>query len=334
MSNPAGSCRASGRVLIVDDDPLTLDVIEAVMTRKGYEVTRATNGAEAVDRIHQLKPDVVLLDVQMPVLDGIETCRRLKSDQATALTPVILVTGLQDIEDRVRGLEAGADDFLSKPIVLAELAARVGSLVRLKRFTDELDSAQSVIRSLALTIESRDPYTGGHCERLAHYATTFGRELGLDAATLNALHLGGYLHDVGKIGIPDSILLKPSPLTAEERRIMEGHTVIGETLVAELRSLERVRVIVRHHHERMDGSGYPDGLAGAAFPIEAQIMSIVDGFDAIVTDRPYRAARTDQQACNELVAEAACGWKDPALVQEFITLVENGALKGVACHVA
>jgi putative two-component system response regulator len=207
-------------------------------------------------------------------------------------------------------------------------------LMRLKHFTDELDSAKSVIRSLALTIESRDPYTGGHCERLARYASAFGDALTLDRATVGALELGGYLHDVGKIGVPDAILLKRGALDPQERVLMEQHTVIGDTLIAELRSLDRVRGIVRHHHERLDGSGYPDRLAGSAIPIEAQIMSIVDAFDAMTTDRPYKRTATAAQACRELDLDAERGWKDPALVARFIELVNSGTFEGVIPHAA
>jgi putative two-component system response regulator len=326
--------RGEGHVLIVDDEKSALAMLAELMTRRGYQATCAANGVEALACIAQAPPDVVLMDVNMPQLDGFETCRRIKGNPATTLIPVVLVTGLNDTADRVRGIEAGADDFLSKPFVMSELVARVRSLVRLKRYTDELESAKLVIRSLALTIESRDPYTAGHCERLAKYATAFGEALALDKTTLEALHLGGFLHDVGKVGIPDAILLKPSALSAEERRVMEGHTVIGETIIGELRSLDRVRGIVRHHHERLDGSGYPDRLAGDAIPLEAQILSIVDAFDAMTTDRPYKPKKTPAQACDELAAEAARGWKSAALVECFIRLIATRAFEGDGTHAA
>ena len=324
--------RGEGHVLIVDDEQSALAMLAELMTRRGYQATCAANGVEALACIAQAPPDVVLMDVNMPQLDGFETCRRIKGNPATTLIPVVLVTGLNDTADRVRGIEAGADDFLSKPFVMSELLARVRSLVRLKRYTDELESAKLVIRSLALTIESRDPYTAGHCERLAKYAIAFGEALALDKTTLEALHLGGFLHDVGKIGIPDAILLKPSALSAEERRVMEGHTVIGETIISELRSLDRVRGIVRHHHERLDGTGYPDCLAGDAIPLEAQILSIVDAFDAMTTDRPYKPKKTPEQACDELAAEAARGWKSAALVECFIRLVAARTFAGNTIH--
>src|SRR6185295_8402641 len=171
-----------------------------------------------------------LLDVNMPGLNGFEVCRRIKADPGTRLLPVILITGLIAVEERVKGIDAGADDFLSKPFVAAELEARARSLMRLKRYTDELDSAESVIMSLALTIEARDPYTRGHCERLANCASAFGEFLGLDDGSRVALYRGGFLHDIGKVGIPDAVLLKTGPLTAAEYSLMKEHTVIGDRL--------------------------------------------------------------------------------------------------------
>ena len=205
--------------------------------------------------------DVVLLDVRLPGLDGFEVCARLKQMERTRLVPVVLVTGHGAREHRIRGIHAGADDFLTKPFDAEELHARVASLARLKEYTDELESAEAILRSLALTIDARDPYTDGHCERLASFAVSLGESLGLSKEELSALNRGGYLHDIGKIGIPDSILLKPTKLTAAEFELMKQHTLIGDRLCGELRSLRLVRAIVRHHHEALDGSGYPDGCA-------------------------------------------------------------------------
>src|SRR5690606_37002025 len=214
------------------------------------------------------------------LLDGFAACRVLKNDARTRLTPVVLMTGAAEREDRMQAIECGADDFLAKPIDFTELKARVRSLVRLKRYTDELDSAESVILSLARTVEARDPLTEGHCERIDSYAVGLGRRLGLATEDLAALHRGGFLHDIGKIAVPDAVLFKPGPLTPEELAIMRMHPVVGDQLCGNLRSLARVRPIVRHHHERLDGSGYPDGLRGDRIPLLAQIVSVVDVFDA------------------------------------------------------
>ena len=201
---------------------------------------------------------------------------------------------------------------------MPELKARVRSLMQLKHFTDELDSAEVVLKSLALMIEARDAYTQGHCERLARYATRLGERLGLPPEDLLALAKGGYFHDIGKIAIPDCILLKPGPLTPEEFEKMKEHPVIGERLCGDLRALHHVRPIVRHHHERQDGSGYPDGLKGDEVPLLAQIIGIVDVYDAITTTRPYRAALSPETAIAALREEVARGWRRDELVETFI----------------
>jgi putative two-component system response regulator len=316
----------AGKVLVVDDLAKNTEMLQRALERKGYQVRTAHDGASALDVLAAEAPDIVLLDILMPGMDGFEVCRRIKANPATRLTPVVLVTGLGAREDRIRGIEAGADDFLTKPPALAELTARVRSLVRLKRFTDELESAESMVVSLAMTIEARDAYTEGHCERLARFATALGQQLGLDDADLAALYRGGYLHDVGKVAVPDAVLLKEGPLSEQERVVMQRHPIVGDRLCSGLRSLQRVRPIVRHHHERLDGTGYPDRLAGAAIPLLAQIIAIVDVFDALTTVRPYRRTLTTAEASEELLAEAGRGWLNGELVREFNQLVERGGL--------
>jgi putative two-component system response regulator len=311
----------AGRILIVDDEPHNVEVLKRVMTRLGYEVLTASNGEAGLQSAVHDHPDLVLLDVNMPGINGFEVCRRLKADPATRLTPIVLITTLHGSEDRVRGIDAGADDFLSKPPVLAELEARVRSLTRLKRYTDELDSAESVILSLGLTIEARDPYTRGHCQRLAAYAAALGKRLSLADDQLVALNRGAFLHDVGKIGIPDAVLLKAGRLTASEYALMQQHPVIGDSLCGELRLLDDVRPIVRHHHEHPDGSGYPDQLKGEEIPLLARILSVVDVYDALTTERPYKHALPADRAVRELREEAARGWKFEELVEAFASLV-------------
>jgi putative two-component system response regulator len=194
-------------------------------------------------------------------------------------------------------------------------------LLRVKSYTDDLDSAESVIVSLALTIEARDPTTDGHCQRLAQYAAALGQALKLDEGDCCALTRGGFLHDVGKVGVPDAVLLKPGRLTPAETTLMRQHTIIGDRLCGELRALKRVRPIVRHHHERLDGSGYPDGLRGDAIPLLAQLVGIVDVFDALITDRPYRCALPVAVAAAELTADVARGWRRSDLVRAFLDQV-------------
>lgn len=319
-----------GKVLVVDDVTANVDLLTCMLRREGYAVVTAHNGDEALDAVAREHPDLVLLDVVMPKRSGLDVCQELKRSPATRLMPVVLVTALQDTEDKIRGINAGADDFLTKPFNPHELKARVRSLVRLKRYTDDLESAESVIVSLALTIEARDANTEGHCERLASYAVALGSELGLPADDLAALHRGGFLHDVGKVGISDAVLLKRGPLTSHEFELMKQHTVIGERLCGELRSLTKVRPIVRHHHERLDGSGYPDGLKGDEIPLLAQILTIVDIYDALTTVRPYKVALTPERAYEELVNEAARGWRRRHFVDTFIGLGRRGILQPLA----
>jgi putative two-component system response regulator len=315
-----------GRILVVDDFTANCNLIARVLAQDRHVVFTAGDGAEALELVAQCRPDLVLMDVMMPRLDGFEACRRLKRQPSTRLIPVVLITALQDSRDRIRGIEVGADDFLTKPFNPHELQARVRSLLRIKRYTDDLESAESVILSLAQIIEARDAYTEGHCRRLATYATALGRAIGLGEDDIIALEMGGFLHDIGKVGIPDAVLLKPGRLTAAEYQIVQQHTLVGDYLCDRLHSLKRVRPIVRHHHEHLDGSGYPDGLHGDGIPLLAQIMGIVDVFDAATTNRPYKPAASVEQACEELAGEVEHRWRRADLVQAFIALVRHNRL--------
>ena len=317
---PGDILPSAAKILVVDDAPANVDLLTRMLTREGYIVVTASDGQQALNMVEETQPDLVLMDVLMPKLSGYEVCYRIKQNSATRLTPVVLITALQDRENRIQGINAGADDFLTKPVNELELKARARSLLRLKRYTDDLDSAESVIISLALVIEARDAYTDGHCQRLAAYATALGTGLGLAADDLAALFRGGYLHDIGKVGIPDAVLLKEGGLSAREYDLIKTHPVIGDRLCGELRSLRHVRPIIRHHHERLDGSGYPDGLKGDAIPLLAQIMGIVDVYDAITTNRPYKPAAKAERAFEELIGEARQGWRRTDLVEAFIAL--------------
>jgi putative two-component system response regulator len=314
---------ARGRILVVEDDKPNADMLTRLLLKEGYSVETVVDGQEALDAIALRPPDLLLLDVRLPKVDGFEICRQVKGNPATRLIPVIFLTGLDASLHRIAGIRAGADDFLSKPFNIEELRARVRSLLQIKHYTDELESAESVIMSLALTVEARDSYTNGHCHRLATYATALGAELSMSPEDMSALRRGAYLHDVGKIGIPDAVLLKPATLTDAEFSVMQRHAIIGDALCGDMRSLAPVRAIVRHHHERLDGSGYPDGLTGDETPIVAQIVGIVDAYDAMTTDRPYRGARSARVACAELSADASRGKFDLTLVKTFVHLLER-----------
>ena len=317
------------RVLVADDTDSVRALFQKLLTADGHDVISAQDGLEALDAIQKYRPDVILLDVGMPGVDGIEVCRRLKSDPTTRLTPVVLVTGLSDLSDRIKGIEAGADDFLSKPVHPHELRARVVSLSRMKQLIDALDSAEAAFMALALTIEARDPMTNGHCERLAHHAVLLGRTIGLASEDLHALHRGGYLHDVGKVGVPDAVLLKPGPLTPAEFSLMQRHPEIGESLCAPLQSLRSVRPIIRCHHERLDGSGYPGRLKGDEVPLLAQIVGIVDVYDALTSQRPYRGALPPEMAARHLMREVEQGKFARGYVEAFLDAMRISAASAV-----
>ena len=277
----------------------------------------------ALDACEHDAPDIVLVDLVEPRGQGFDLVRRLKNQHATRFIPIVIITAQSDRKDRLRGIEAGCDDFLVKPFDAAELHARIQSLVRLKRYTDDLESAEAVIMGMGATIEARDPLTNGHCQRLAYYATRLGLALNLDHDDIAALERGGFLHDIGKIAVPDAVLLKGGQLDPHESRVMRKHPIVGDDLCSGLRSLSKVRPIVRHHHERLDGTGYPDGLRNSEVPLLAQIVSVVDVFDALTTERPYRAAQPPEEAFTVLADEASKGWRDRALVDAFVTVVSD-----------
>jgi len=313
--------------MVVDDEPAVAEVLGRLLAKEGYSVDVFNGGQEALDALPTVKPHVVLCDVNMPGITGIEVCRRMKQDPDYRLTPVVMVTGQAQRDARLEGLDAGADDFLAKPVDPQELIIRVRSLVRIKRYTDDLDSATSIIIAMALLIEARDGTTEGHCHRMANYATALGRALSLGEEDLQALHRGGFLHDIGMLAIPDSVLKKSGPLDPGEFELMTSHTTVGDSLCGTLRSLESVRPIIRHHHERYDGSGYPDGIAGDEIPLVAQITGLVDVYDAVTTRRPYKGPHTPQEAIDILRGQVARGWRRADLVDAFAQLVQSGRLE-------
>jgi putative two-component system response regulator len=311
------------RILVVDDNVDNASLMEQLLQTRGYLVRVVHNAGEAEKEIRSNLPDLILLDVIMPGKSGYDLCHELKADSMTRLIPLVLITGLSDREDKIRGIEAGADDFLNKPIFPEELFARVRSLLKLKEFTDELESAEDVLCTLGLSVEARDPYTEGHCERLSRYASEMGRHLKLGEESVVALRRGGYLHDLGKITVPDEILKKGADLTPEEWRIMKQHPIAGENICRPLKSLRIVLPIIRNHHEHWNGSGYPDGLRGAEIPLLARILQVVDVYDALITARPYKPALPHEQAAETMRQEAASGLWDPKLVGEFFQMLRK-----------
>jgi putative two-component system response regulator len=308
-------------ILIADDHESSLAGLEGLLSLEGYKVVTAMDGEMALTEFFRVQPDLLLLDVDMPKLRGTEVCRRIKSNPETLLVPVVLITALTATQDRIAGIEAGADDFLNKPVKRDQLIARVRSLLRLKAFTDELERAEAVIFALARSIEGKDPYTQGHCERLADYSARLGEHIGLPAEEIKALRRAGIVHDIGKVAVPDSILLKPSRLTRSEQMILRLHPVVGERICASLKSFQLVLPIIRHHHEKMDGSGYPDRLRGQQIPLAARILQIVDVYDALSTQRPYKPALSAAAALDVMKNEVKKGWWDPEVLAAFEELM-------------
>jgi len=314
-----------GTVLAVDDDPGALSALADALGTLGFEVVQAADGATALELARQHLPDVVLLDVQMPGMDGFEVCRQLKAQPDLLLVPVVFLTGHGSRRARLEGLEAGATDFLNKPCDLVELEVRVRNLVNFRRLTTELDSAEQMVFSIARVVEARDKDTGDHCERLGRLGVGLGERLELDGEHITALRRGGYLHDLGKIGIPDEVLLKPGKLTADEWTVMKRHVEIGVEICSPLRSLAPVLPLIRHHHERFDGSGYPDGLSGEEIPLLARVFQVVDIYDALTVDRCYRAAMSVEEAVAVVKSETEKGFWDREIVGEFLAMLdENG----------
>jgi putative two-component system response regulator len=304
-------------VLVVDDGSADRQLAQAYLAGLDCDIRLAPDGASALQQIKTEPPDLVLLDVQMPGMDGFEVCRRIKAGPRGRLLPVVMITALNETSDRVRALEAGADDFLAKPVERVEMVARVRSALRLKAVYNTLDSAEQVIFALAAAVEAKDPLTEKHTQRVAESARHLGARWGLPEVALDALYRGGLIHDIGKIGVPDAILLKPGRLDADETARMQSHAVIGENIIRPLHSLSTLLPIIRHHHERFDGRGYPDGLHAREIPRLAGIVSVCDAFDALVNDRPYRAGLPIDHALAVLIDGSGHQW-DPEVVDLFV----------------
>ena len=312
-----------GTILIGGDEGETHESLGRLLRSQGYRVLAARDGAETMDLLQTQPIDLALLDVLMPRAGGFSVCREMKSSAETRLTPVVLITGMGRADDRIHGIEVGADDFLSKPLRKEELLARVKSLIRMKRYTDELENAETVLFTLARSIEAKDPYTEGHCDRLSRYSVALAAQLGLPEVQRTALRRAGIVHDIGKVAVPEQILRKAGPLDAEEQRLMETHTLMGEHICAPLKSFRHVLPIIRWHHERCDGSGYPDHLKGDAIPLTARILQTVDVYDALTTDRPYRRALGQMEALAMMREEVERGWWDGALVDALWVMLSS-----------
>ena len=313
-------------VLVAEDDVANRALLGRLLERGGYRSISVGDGRDALRAAIEENPDLVLLDVGLPGLNGLDVCRRLRADPRTVALPIILVTGQTTSLDVVAGLDAGADDFVRKPYQEAELMARIRSVLRLARVTAEMVGAHGVIAALANAVEAKDATTEMHCQRLAGLAHQLGMAAGMEPANLKGLVFGALLHDIGKIGVSDAILTKPGPLSREEWAEMRLHPLIGERICEPLTTASQFSAIVRHHHERWDGAGYPDGLRGDRIPIGARIVGLVDAYDAIIHDRPYRPARSVPEALTEIHEHSGRQF-DPALVSLFVPLIQHDGLE-------
>jgi putative two-component system response regulator len=310
-------------ILVVDDEPAITHLLRLVLEADGHRVVVAADGQAALDRVAERRPDLVILDLDMPRVGGLEVCRRLKAAPDTRLLPILVLTGTGAADARVRAWELGADEFLTKPFQTLEVAARCRSLLRQKDLVEALDSAESVVVALARAVDAKSPYTHGHSDRVTRYALALATRVGLGEGGFDLLRRGGPLHDIGKISTPDAILDKPGRLTAEEFEVVKRHPAEGARIVEPLRSVRDVIPLIRWHHERRDGTGYPDGLAGEAIPLVVRVLAVADVYDALASDRPYRPAMPHER-CREVMTEnAAGGGLDPELVRAFFEAVHS-----------
>lgn len=313
---------AQVNILVVDDNRGNVELLEALLVSRGYNIFKAYNGEDALKMVEEVFPHVILLDVMMPRMDGYEVCRRLKEKNVTRFIPVVMLTALSDIGDKIKGIEAGADDFISKPFQKPELLARIKSLVRVKNLLGELEDARNVIFSLATALDFNDPYTHGHSRRVSEMAAKLAGLLGLSQQEQNNIMDAGLLHDIGKIAVDKSILHKAGALNAMEYEHVRQHPVVGEKICKPLKFAQPLLPIIRSHHERFSGVGYPDGLAGDNIPLGARIIGVVDLYDALTSVRPYRRRMPQDVALEVMKMEAGKGYWDKEILMSFVEILK------------
>ena len=312
------------RVLVADGNSTVRKILRHNFVALGWESIEAEDGEEALRLAsNNPLPHAVLLDLNLTKIDGYEICRRLKADIQTRLIPIVALTSLDNQEEKVRALEAGVDEFLTKPINRAEMTVRLRSLVRMHQYNQEMIGAESVAMALARAVSSKDGYSVGHVEQVANYSVMLGEELGLDSAELKIIRYGAILHNVGKIVIPDSVLEKTGPLTPREKALFQQHPRVGCDICAPLKPLRPILPIIRHHKEHWDGSGFPDALRGDEIPVGAQIVGVVDVYSALTTDRPFRRALEHDEALEKLRERGQRGVHDTKLIEAFIVALEK-----------
>jgi putative two-component system response regulator len=335
--NPAAAFLASeesaarpSAVLVVDSEEINRRLLKAIFKAAPYRLLEARKASEAMALLQSNRIDLVIVDLMLPEMSGPELCRWMKANRNTQLVPVLMITNVQGVENEIAGISSGADEFLLKPLHPAVVRARVRAMLRNKALIDSLEEAETILFALAQAVEHRDLFTGQHCQRLASSSVMLGEALGLSSADLTALLRGGYLHDIGKIGVPDAILFKQGLLNTEEWEVMRMHPIRGEEICRPMKSLWPVLPIIRNHHERWDGTGYPDGLAGENIPLLARVLQVADIYDALVTARSYKPALSQQEAFAVLEEETKRGWRDPELVPLFISTLQAQSTPGLA----
>ncbi len=311
------------QLLIIDDDPIIIDQLQTELTHQSYLLDSARDGEIALEKIKKNPPDLILIDLLMPKISGFEICRRIRSNTDTRFIPIIVITDIQEQDDKIKAIELGVDDFLVKPINRLELTSRIASLLRMKLMHDDLDTSESILFSLVGALEAKDCYTRGHSERVSDLAVKIGRRMHLSKVQLDFLRKGGLLHDIGKIGVKESILFKPGRLSTEELAHIKIHSKLGYDICEPLKSLENCLSIIRSHHERIDGHGYPDGLKGNDIPTHARITAVADAFDAMTTNRPYREGLPVKTALNIFSDEQHSGQWDPICVDHLLEIISE-----------
>jgi len=310
-------------ILVVDSEEINRRLLKGIFKTAPYRILESRRASEAMALLESEKIDLVIVDLMLPEMSGPELCRWMKADRRTQLIPVLMLTNVQGVENEIAGISSGADEFLIKPLHPAVVRTRIRAMLRNKALVDSLEEAETILFALAQTVEQRDVYTGQHCQRLAVASVMLGEALGLSPADLTALHRGGYLHDIGKISIPDAILFKQGLLSEQEWEVMRSHPIRGEEICRPMKSLWPVLPIIRNHHERWDGTGYPDGLAGEDIPLLARILQVADIYDALITERPYKPALSSDQAFALMEEEVRRGWRDPELVPLFVSVMQS-----------
>ena len=317
---PAEETSRGSRILVVHAPGADRDRLWAMLREDEYRIVGADRGSEALALISRREADLVLLAGGEDEMEPAEFCRRVKSDRRTELIPIVVLNGTHGMEQQIAAVAAGADEFVNPPLHPDMLRSRIRALLRHKMATDRLEESEAILFALARAVEQRDQYTAGHCERLAFASLALGMAVEAGPRELLALYRGGFLHDIGKVGLPDSILLKAGPLSGEEWQVMRTHPVRGEEICRGLKTLGAVLPIIRSHHEKWDGTGYPDGLSGTGIPVAARILQLADIYDALTTERPYKAALPPESALAIMQAETDRGWRDPELMALFLKL--------------